>query len=163
MKSLQFANLDLDDIAYNFLVGGDAKMYEGRGFEYQGQHTQNLNATEFNSIGICIAFIGNYTSIVPSFEQFDLLRDFIDIFVKNKIIANDYIVVLQDDLQYFPTKSTALNNVMRNLQNYRPCNLTDIFISLNLIFSFLQYIRFIEERNGVHRQTRAFQLNTTLQ
>jgi len=134
VKSLQFANLDLDDIAYNFLVGGDAKMYEGRGFEYQGQHTQNINATEFNSIGICIAFIGNYTSTVPSFEQFDLLRDFIETFVKNQIIAKDYIVVLQDDLQYFPTKSTSLNNVIRNLQNYRPCNLTEAYISLNFNF-----------------------------
>ncbi|XP_070499666.1 peptidoglycan recognition protein 3-like [Chironomus tepperi] len=120
MKSLQFINPDLEDIAYNFLIGGDGKIYEGRGFNYQGQHTKNLDATEFNSIGICIAFIGNYARTVPSFEQYDLLRDFIETFVKNQLITKDYIVVLQDDLVYSETKAVTLNNVIRNLQNYRP-------------------------------------------
>ena len=52
-----------------------------------------------------------------------MLRDFIETFVRNRIIANDYIVVSQDDLIYSPTKAVILNNIIRNLQNYRPCNM----------------------------------------
>ncbi|KAG8229695.1 hypothetical protein J437_LFUL015023 [Ladona fulva] len=45
------------DIGYSFLVGGDGKVYEGRGWNKQGAHTKN-----YNDKGIGIAFIGNFQS-----------------------------------------------------------------------------------------------------
>lgn len=46
-----------DDIGYNFLVGDDGNIYEGRGWGIKGAHSPKYNA---NSLGIC--FIGNFTS-----------------------------------------------------------------------------------------------------
>ena len=126
VKSIQTQDSSLDDIPYNFLIGGDEKIYEGRGFNYQGQHTQNLDATEYNSIGICVAFIGNYTSVTPNSTTIQLLKDFIQVFVEQQIIANDYIIVLQDDLKYFQQKAEALNAVIKLLKNFRPCKLNKI-------------------------------------
>ena len=37
-----------DDIGYNFLVGEDGRVYEGRGWYRQGAHALNFNS---NSIG----------------------------------------------------------------------------------------------------------------
>ena len=120
VKSIQTQDSSLDDIPYNYLIGGDGRIYEGRGIEYQGQHTNNLDATEYNSIGICIAFIGNYQSIEPDAMQVSLLTGFIDFFKRKGLIADDYIIVLQDNLKYFATEATKLNAAIKTLDNFRP-------------------------------------------
>ncbi|KAL7027126.1 hypothetical protein ACKWTF_005316 [Chironomus riparius] len=120
VKSMQTQNSGLDDIPYNYLIGGDGRIYEGRGIEYQGQHTSNLDATEYNSIGICIAFIGNYQSIAPNSSQISLLTEFIDFYKEKGSIADDYIIVLQDDLKFNPIKANALNTEIKKLVHFRP-------------------------------------------
>jgi N-acetylmuramoyl-L-alanine amidase len=45
-----------NDIGYNFLVGEDGNVYEGRGWETVGAHAPTYNT---KSIGICI--IGDFT------------------------------------------------------------------------------------------------------
>ena len=45
------------DIGYNFLVGEDGNVYEGRGWSKRGAHAPTYNA---ESIGICV--IGDFTS-----------------------------------------------------------------------------------------------------
>ncbi|XP_049298984.1 peptidoglycan-recognition protein LC-like isoform X4 [Anopheles funestus] len=52
------------DIGYNFLIGGDAFVYEGRGWLKVGAHTKSYNA-----ISQGIAFIGNYETIDRPTEQ----------------------------------------------------------------------------------------------
>ena len=121
VKSIQTQDSNLDDIPYNYLIGGDGRIYEGRGIKYQGQHTANLDATEYNSIGICIAFIGNYQITVPVTTQISLLTRFIDFYNDNGSIADDYIIVLQDDLKYFSTKATALNAEIQKFEHFRSC------------------------------------------
>lgn len=44
------------DIGYNFLVGEDGNVYEGRGWTKQGAHTKSYNS---KSIGIC--FLGTFS------------------------------------------------------------------------------------------------------
>lgn len=46
-----------NDIGYNFLVGEDGNIYEGRGWGKKGAHSKSFNG---KSIGICI--IGDYSS-----------------------------------------------------------------------------------------------------
>ena len=45
------------DIGYNFLVGEDGNIYEGRGWMKRGAHAPDYNS---ESIGICV--IGDFTS-----------------------------------------------------------------------------------------------------
>lgn len=46
-----------DDIGYNFLVGEDGNVYEGRGWDNVGAHAKDFNS---QSMGVCI--LGTYTS-----------------------------------------------------------------------------------------------------
>lgn len=46
------------DIGYNFLVGEDGRVYEGRGWTTLGAH-----ARSYNHISIGISFIGSFTSM----------------------------------------------------------------------------------------------------
>lgn len=52
------------DIGYNFLVGGDGYVYEGRGWKKEGSHTLGYNA---KSIGI--ALIGTFNNMLPTADQ----------------------------------------------------------------------------------------------
>ncbi|XP_035035290.1 N-acetylmuramoyl-L-alanine amidase [Hippoglossus stenolepis] len=57
------------DIGYNFVVGSDGYVYEGRGWTYLGTHTRG-----HNSLGYGVSIIGNYTATLPSRHAMDLLR-----------------------------------------------------------------------------------------
>lgn len=48
------------DIAYNFLIGCDGNVYEGRGWDKVGAHTYG-----YNKKAIGISFIGCFISILP--------------------------------------------------------------------------------------------------
>jgi len=96
-------------------------IYEGRGFSNEGQHSMNSDGTDYNSIGICIAFIGDYQITAPDDSQLNLLKIFIETFIDLGIIDKNYIIVSQDDLIFNPLQANALNTAVEKLKNYRPC------------------------------------------
>ena len=49
------------DIGYNFLIGEDGRVYEGRGWDAVGAHTLG-----YNSVSIGIAFIGDFRGRSPN-------------------------------------------------------------------------------------------------
>ncbi|XP_010887614.1 N-acetylmuramoyl-L-alanine amidase [Esox lucius] len=56
------------DIAYSFVVGSDGYIYEGHGWHHRGSHTRGQN-----SKGYGVAFIGNYSSSLPSRWDLELV------------------------------------------------------------------------------------------
>lgn len=85
IQGREIEELGLDDISYNFLVGGDGNVYEGRGWNFVGQHTQNYND---NSIGIAI--IGNFNYQLPNEEQIEAVQQLMEYGVKIGKIRKDY-------------------------------------------------------------------------
>lgn len=74
----------MDDISYNFLVGGDGFGYEGRGWDIEGQHSHGFNANS-----LCITLIGIFTNVVPPEQQLSAAQKLIEQGVKlGKVIAN---------------------------------------------------------------------------
>jgi N-acetylmuramoyl-L-alanine amidase len=73
-----------NDIGYSFLIGDDGRIYEGRGFNVVGAHTQG-----YNSVGYGVSFMGNFNSTLPSEEArrnyFALVEDCL--LLNNKIGA----------------------------------------------------------------------------
>ncbi|KAM7386299.1 hypothetical protein PAMA_009097 [Pampus argenteus] len=59
-----------DDIGYSFVAGSDGYIYEGRSWHWRGAHTLG-----HNSIGYGIAFIGDYTTKLPSQHAMWLVKD----------------------------------------------------------------------------------------
>jgi hypothetical protein len=56
-QNLHMDKNDWNDIGYNFLIGEDGNVYEGRGWDSVGAHAPGYNT---QSIGVCL--IGNFNS-----------------------------------------------------------------------------------------------------
>ncbi|XP_044733348.1 uncharacterized protein LOC123295951 [Chrysoperla carnea] len=91
-------NHGLIDIGYNFLIGGDGSIYEGRGFYKEGHHTMN-----FNNISFGIAFIGNFEKIKASEKQIESAQYLINISVEMELVTRNHKV--NGALQLMPTTS----------------------------------------------------------
>jgi hypothetical protein len=61
-------------IGYHYIVGRDAKIYEGRPAMYQGAHVLSENA---NNLGISV--IGDFQSRLPTTRQIYALRAFLNV------------------------------------------------------------------------------------
>lgn len=102
-----------DDIAYNFLVGGDGFVYVGRGWDFQGAHTKGFNANS-----ICIAFIGTFDNYAPTEPQLYAAKKLIEEGVKLKKLPEDY--ALYGHRQLTPTQSpgTVLFNIIKTWEHW---------------------------------------------
>ncbi|KAL2712177.1 peptidoglycan recognition protein 3-like [Vespula squamosa] len=74
-----------NDIGYNFLVGEDGNVYEGRGWGKHGSHSVPYNA---KSIGICL--IGKFNNNVPNSASIRATQNLIAYGVANNKIKSDY-------------------------------------------------------------------------
>lgn len=91
-------NHGLIDIGYNFLIGGDGSIYEGRGFYKEGNHTMN-----FNNISFGIAFIGNFEKDKAPKKQIESAQYLINISVEMELVTRNHKV--NGALQLMPTTS----------------------------------------------------------
>ena len=58
-----FCVVGWDDIGYNFVIGGDGRVYEGRGWDRVGAHTKG-----WNSISVSFAVMGDFRDHLPNLK-----------------------------------------------------------------------------------------------
>lgn len=102
-----------DDIAYNFLVGGDGFGYVGRGWDYQGAHSKGHN---IKSIGI--AFMGNFIDEAPPAQQTNAAIKLIEEGVKLKKIASDYKLFGHRQVTKTESPGQALYDIIQTLPHW---------------------------------------------
>lgn len=90
-----------DDIGYNFLVGGDGAVYEGRGWDKEGAHTRG-----YNKRSICIAFIGTFNKVIPTQRQIKAAQLLIEQGIKDNKLDPNY--KLHGHRQLIPSESPGL-------------------------------------------------------
>jgi len=61
-----------DDIGYNYLVGEDGNVYEGRGWNHQGAHVK-----EYNSVSLGFSVIGDYSTRLPNKAALNTVKQLI--------------------------------------------------------------------------------------
>ncbi|XP_063368590.1 peptidoglycan-recognition protein LB-like isoform X1 [Cydia amplana] len=91
MRSIQTYHQDdqgWNDIGYNFAIGSDGAVYEGRGWSAVGAHAVGVNS---QSIGI--VFIGDYVSDLPPPKSLQAAKDLIAIGVKAGFISPSYHLI----------------------------------------------------------------------
>ncbi|XP_055537847.1 peptidoglycan-recognition protein LE-like [Wyeomyia smithii] len=86
------------DIAYNFLVGNDGNVYEGRGWKKVGAHTHG-----YNERGIGISFVGCFMNELPAKIAFDACKLLIERGIHEGYIQKDYKLIAH--CQCSPTES----------------------------------------------------------
>ncbi|XP_055979645.1 peptidoglycan recognition protein 3-like [Sorex fumeus] len=92
------------DLAYNFLVGDDGRVYEGVGWNIQGMHTQGYNS---NSLGI--AFFGNKIGSSPSPSALSAAENLILHATQKGHLSPRYIqpLVLKEEICLAPHQSAT--------------------------------------------------------
>lgn len=108
----------LNDIPYNFLISGNGRVFEGRGFQYEGEHTSSSNGSSFNDIAIGIAFIGNFDVEPPPDAQVEAFHNFTEYLIKKGIISEQHKIFSQDQIVKQKTSANALINVLEGFKNF---------------------------------------------
>lgn len=77
-----------NDIGYSFAIGGDGRIYQGRGFNVVGAHAPRYND---KSVGVCM--IGDWRVDLPPKNMMTALQTLLDYGVQMNIIAGNYTMI----------------------------------------------------------------------
>jgi len=73
------------DIGYNFLIGEDGRIYEGRGFDAQGAH-----CTGWNTISYGFSMMGSFEEELPNEKALDAAKQLIEYMHQTGLINQCY-------------------------------------------------------------------------
>ena len=113
----------LIDIPYNFLIGDDGNVYEGRGFGFQGEIVIDDKENYFDESAIIVAFIGyfKYQQLRP--EQVKTFENFLNHFKDNKI-RKDYTLLSQN--QFIHGSSDEFEKSLQTIKKFYKSKLSCI-------------------------------------
>lgn len=81
------------------MIGEDGNVYEGRGFELQGQASRNGSViSTFDDVGMYVAFVGTFNDNPPSLELVMTFQAFLDHSIRRDFIIQNYTLLLEDQL-----------------------------------------------------------------
>ncbi|XP_059089071.1 peptidoglycan recognition protein 1-like isoform X2 [Tigriopus californicus] len=104
------------DIGYNFLIGSEGSIFEGRGFNRKGAHA----GPRFNDISYGIAFIGDFTSTSPSSKAIQSYNHLVDCLVTRGKIPSDYEMKGHRQVRDTSCPGNTLYNALTRWRNYSP-------------------------------------------
>ncbi|XP_069364814.1 peptidoglycan recognition protein-like isoform X1 [Maniola hyperantus] len=106
------------DIPYNFLIGNDGRVYEGRGWNIEGAHTFG-----YNRCSLGVGFIGDYREDILNHarvtaSQLNRTRMMFDEGVRRGFLRPDFQVVGAKDLSDTASPGSNLYNAIIKWDNY---------------------------------------------
>ncbi|KAG6446808.1 hypothetical protein O3G_MSEX004633 [Manduca sexta] len=116
MRSMQNFHMNSNgwsDIGYNFAVGGEGSVYEGRGWDAVGAHAAGYNS---NSIGIVL--IGDFVSNLPPAVQMQTTQELIAAGVRLGYIRPNYMLIGHRQVSATECPGTRLFNEITNWNNF---------------------------------------------
>nr|QHA25242.1 peptidoglycan recognition protein SC2 [Physocyclus mexicanus] len=102
------------DIGYSFLVGGDGRIYEGRGWNKVGAHTYG-----YNSRAIAISFMGNYEKTAPSETMLNAAKKLIDCGVSKGFIKKERQIHGHKDANCTTCPGESLYNAIKSWTGFK--------------------------------------------
>ncbi|XP_074837346.1 peptidoglycan recognition protein 1-like [Carettochelys insculpta] len=102
------------NIAYNFLIGEDGNVYEGRGWNTEGAHTYG-----YNDISLGIAFIGDFTGRSPDAAAWRALKQLLHFAVREGYLSSDYLLVAHGDVSNTISPGQPIRSVLKTWPNYK--------------------------------------------
>ncbi|XP_051017865.1 peptidoglycan recognition protein 1 [Acomys russatus] len=103
------------DVGYNFLVGDDGHIYEGRGWNIKGDHT----GPTWNPISIGITFMGNYMNRVPTKRALRAALNLLECGVSQGFLRSNYEVKGHRDVQSTLSPGDQLYEIIQGWPHYR--------------------------------------------
>ncbi|XP_031626780.1 peptidoglycan-recognition protein SB1-like isoform X2 [Contarinia nasturtii] len=102
-----------NDIGYHFAIGGDGKVYEGRGFNKVGAHAPGYNS---NGIGICL--IGDFQDVLPPKNMLRATKNLIECAVEKKYLSNNYTLYGHKQVRSTACPGPALFNEIQKWPHF---------------------------------------------
>lgn len=118
IQRLHMESHELDDISYNFLVGGDGYAYVGRGWDTLGAHSKGHNAKS-----ICIAFIGDFSIKSPPDQQLNVVKKLIEQGVKLRKLTADYKLLGHCQVKATESPGRVLYEIIQKWPHWSPKNI----------------------------------------
>lgn len=103
------------DVAYNFLIGEDGHVYEGRGWNIKGDHTGPI----WNPMSIGITFMGNFMDRVPAKRALRAALNLLECGVSRGFLRSNYEVKGHRDVQSTLSPGDQLYQVIQSWEHYR--------------------------------------------
>lgn len=116
MKSIQLQHINTNrwnDIGYNFAIGGDGNVYEGREWAKSGAHAPNFNG---KSLGV--VFIGNFMNGSPSTAAINAFHALIKCGVQLKHVATTYKLIGHRQVRSTEYPGTKLYELVKKWPHY---------------------------------------------
>ncbi|XP_050086280.1 peptidoglycan-recognition protein LB [Anopheles aquasalis] len=129
MQQMQTMHQDVrswNDIGYSFAVGGDGRVYQGRGFNVIGAHAPRYNN---KSVGICL--IGDWVSELPPKNMLAATKTLIEYGVRNGIIASNYTLLGHRQVRSTECPGDRLFEEIKTWPHFSP--MTDIIDQQNSV------------------------------
>ncbi|XP_068081280.1 peptidoglycan-recognition protein SC2 isoform X2 [Anabrus simplex] len=123
VRDLQSEHIDhygMGDISFNFLIGGDGRTYEGRGWDTKGDFSSLLT-----NRALGVAFIGNFEKTTPSPKQLAEARLFLSESVKRKKLYAGYQLVGARQLDETESPGQKLYDIIKTWQHWEDCYKTN--------------------------------------
>ncbi|XP_007532247.1 peptidoglycan recognition protein 1 [Erinaceus europaeus] len=103
------------DVGYNFLIGEDGLVYEGRGWDIKGDHA----GPTWNPMSIGISFMGNYMERSPPPRAIRALESLLACGVARGALNPNYELKGHRDVQQTLSPGDQLYEIIRSLPHYR--------------------------------------------
>ncbi|XP_066121420.1 peptidoglycan recognition protein 1 [Saccopteryx bilineata] len=107
--------LDFCDVGYNFLIGEDGLVYEGRGWNTKGDHA----GVTWNPISIGITFMGNYMERSPPPRAIRAAKSLLACGVARGALLSNYEVKGHRDVQQTLSPGDQLYEIIQKWPHYR--------------------------------------------
>jgi N-acetylmuramoyl-L-alanine amidase len=86
------SELDMPDIGYSFVAGGDGNVYEGRGWDVTNMHTGFVKRCN-----VGISLIGNFVHDTPTNGQIEAVQELIALGVRLGKVDENYKLVAMNE------------------------------------------------------------------
>uniref|UniRef100_A0A8C3WCD9 Peptidoglycan-recognition protein n=1 Tax=Catagonus wagneri TaxID=51154 RepID=A0A8C3WCD9_9CETA len=103
------------DVGYNFLIGEDGLVYEGRGWNIVGAHS----GSRWNSLSLGISFMGNYMDRVPPARAIRAALSLLACGVARGVLSPNYEVKGHRDVTQTLSPGDQLYEIIRKWPHYR--------------------------------------------
>ncbi|XP_061397907.1 peptidoglycan-recognition protein SC2-like [Musca vetustissima] len=114
MQSYHMDSLGWADIGYNYGIGADGNIYEGRGAGVMGAHATNWNSKSYG-----IMFIGNYNNYTPTAAQISKAKELIAWLVSQGYVSSNYTLYGHRQVGSTECPGNNLYNEIKKWSNWR--------------------------------------------
>lgn len=113
IQNYHIDNQSFGDIGYNFLIGGNGVVYEGRGWSILGVHARSYNPKSF-----AICMLGNFEKEKPTAAALSSLKRMISCALKKGQISQNYILAGHKDVGSTACPGANLYNIIKKWPHF---------------------------------------------